>query len=514
MKRTLYAKLRKAAIWTYGILFALFCVFILQTAFSGIWKDTQLSKTETRFTDALTDAFFKLSSLNSKIFKLLASPSANEAWSEVHEAKNAFAQSSSELASAMTDFNPETRSIKESLDSQTFLLVSSINSAFHDHNSNDVFASLMKEEAFGEAGTSLSSLSALLQSMMSSRLNIAEQEAKRNLYYSNSLKYSILFFFLATALFILLVFVLHSLTVRRVLNELSLASRRISSGDLSVSVNSFPDDETGALVEDFNRMARKLESHSHELNAANSSLKEKALLLEEAHRHKNRFLANMSHEFRTPLNSIIGFSELLIQRSAKLPPAKALVYAEKILAAAEHLLEMISELLDTARIDAGVLKAEPTEFELGELIASSMEMLRSIALKKGLELSFKKDCEIFVNADKKMMRQVIINLLGNAIKFTEKGYVKITLSLDQVNHCARIDFEDSGIGISEKECRNIFKDFYRVDSSMTSSFEGAGLGLTLSRRMVEIHKGSIIVTSYPGKGSVFSVLLPVLTKDK
>jgi signal transduction histidine kinase len=266
-------------------------------------------------------------------------------------------------------------------------------------------------------------------------------------------------------------------------------------------------DLIGDVMGNFDIMTERLSLQTEKLERINSELTRKAEELEEAHRHKDRFLANMSHELRTPLNSIIGFSELIVAKSAKIAPEKSMEFAGRILSAAEHLLSLITDLLEITKVDAGVLKFEPEEFDLKTLGIEVIEMLRPIADENKLPLEVDTPSEALkVKADKRLLRQVLINLLNNALKFTTDG--KVILRLSDKNNKTQIDVIDTGIGISKEDCKLIFNDFHRVEQGLTSKYEGVGLGLTLTKRIMDIHGGTIKVESELGIGSVFTVILP------
>jgi signal transduction histidine kinase len=196
-----------------------------------------------------------------------------------------------------------------------------------------------------------------------------------------------------------------------------------------------------------------------------------------------------------------------VAKSAKITPEKSADFAGRILSAAEHLLSLITDLLEIAKVDAGVLKFEPEEFDLNVLGIEVVEMLRMIADEKNLLLEIDISSEsLKVKADKRLLRQVLINLLNNALKFTTDG--KVVLRLSNKNNKTQIDVIDTGIGISKEDCKLIFNDFHRVEQGLTSKYEGVGLGLTLTKRIMDIHGGTIKVESELGIGSVFTVILP------
>lgn len=233
--------------------------------------------------------------------------------------------------------------------------------------------------------------------------------------------------------------------------------------------------------------------------------KEKA---EESERLKASFLANMSHELRTPMVGILGFTELLGNFITDESQRSML---EKISTSGNRLLETLNLILDLSRIEAGKLEPENYEFDLNEAIRNSIILFENEALKKKLYVNFENDREVLsVVLDERIVRDVIINLLNNAIKFTKKGGVTIrTETAPGISgKSAIITVEDTGIGIPADKLETIFEEFRQVSEGHNRSFEGSGLGLTITKNFVEKLNGSINVVSEPGKGTVFTVTLP------
>ena len=221
---------------------------------------------------------------------------------------------------------------------------------------------------------------------------------------------------------------------------------------------------------------------------------------------KSEFLANMSHEIRTPMTAILGFSELLL--SEKLSEQARLDFASRIRSNGDHLLHLIDDILDLSKFEAGQVPTEKIDFSLGEGFAEAIRMVRPLASKKGLDLQVKIAGEIprVLNSDPHRFRQIILNLLGNAIKFTAKG--SITLHARYTDDTLFVDVEDTGIGMSPEQSSRLFNAFQQADSSVTRKFGGTGLGLALSRRIAQALGGSLALTrSAPGAGSVFTLKL-------
>jgi signal transduction histidine kinase len=230
--------------------------------------------------------------------------------------------------------------------------------------------------------------------------------------------------------------------------------------------------------------------------------------LEMASRYKSAFLANMSHELRTPLNAIIGFSRLVMRRSQSVLPARQYENLEKILLSAEHLLMLINDILDLAKIEAGRLEVRRAEVDMTALVEVCLRTVEPL-LKSG-QVHLRKQCEPdvpFLWTDEDRLRQILINLLSNAVKFTLEG--TITVSLQSQAKEMAIVVADTGIGIPENALGLIFEEFRQADSNTTQQYGGTGLGLAISRRLARLLGGDITVQSTVGVGSTFTVILPL-----
>jgi signal transduction histidine kinase len=377
----------------------------------------------------------------------------------------------------------------------------------HDYASGGLSSDYLISEDVIVIGDVLESIHSDIQERLNVELDHVENWQNQSLFFFEKLETLLVYFFILTTFFTFTAFLISGHALRRYLGFLSAGAGEISSGNLDYRFNDSTSDLIGDVMSDFDAMAERLSVQTGKLAAINTELAKKAAELEEANRHKDRFLANMSHELRTPLNSIIGFSELIMAKSAKLAPEKSAEFAGRILTAAEHLLSLITDLLEIAKVDAGVMDVVKDKFDLRSLGDEVVEMLRPIADEKGLRLEFKESPPVLnVTADKRLLRQVLINLLNNALKFTHEG--KVTLEMSQDGGGTRIDVKDTGIGISKQDCELIFKDFHRVEQGLTSKYEGVGLGLALTKRIVDIHGGALEVDSLLGEGSVFTVVLP------
>ena len=238
-------------------------------------------------------------------------------------------------------------------------------------------------------------------------------------------------------------------------------------------------------------------------------LEEKSRQLEIADRHKSEFLASMSHELRTPLNAVIGFSEVLLDRMFGELNPKQDEYLQDIVSSGRHLLSLINDILDLAKIEAGRKELEVTDFHLPQAIENAITLIRERAGRRSIALEVQIDPRLReIKGDERKVKQVLLNLLSNAIKFTpEGGQVGIQAAL--ADGFAEISVTDTGVGIAPEDHEAVFEEFRQVGSDYAKKHEGTGLGLTLSRRFVELHGGKIWVKSQLGQGATFTFTLPV-----
>jgi GAF domain-containing protein len=230
--------------------------------------------------------------------------------------------------------------------------------------------------------------------------------------------------------------------------------------------------------------------------------------LELASRHKSQFLANMSHELRTPLNAILGYTELILDNIYGEAPEKMRAVLERVQTNGKHLLGLINDVLDLSKIEAGQLTLSLNEYSLAELVQGVYVAVEPLASQKNLALTTKVEKGLPAGrGDERRLAQVLLNLVGNAIKFTEKGEVAIEASAS--NGSFNLAVRDSGPGIAPADQDKIFEEFQQVDNTSTRQKGGTGLGLAISKRIVEMHGGRILVDSELGKGSTFTIKLPV-----
>ena len=305
----------------------------------------------------------------------------------------------------------------------------------------------------------------------------------------------------------------------RPVKQMRTAAARIGAGAYDERIELRRRDELGGLADELNGMAaslqasvqsleRKVEERTRELEQALAELSRKGRQLEVASQHKSHFLANMSHELRTPLNAIIGFSQVLRQRMFGELNEKQEEYLDDILSSGNHLLSLINDVLDLSKVEAGQVELEVTDFSLREALERGVVMVRERAVESGVQLSLELAPTVDrVEGDERRLRQVIFNLLSNAVKFTPEGGSVVVASA-RVNGEAQVSVADTGPGIAAEDQERIFEEFQQTAVGVEQS-EGTGLGLALSKRLVELHGGRIWVESEPGHGSRFVFTLPI-----
>jgi signal transduction histidine kinase len=239
-----------------------------------------------------------------------------------------------------------------------------------------------------------------------------------------------------------------------------------------------------------------------------TEIQEKSRQLELASQHKSQFLANMSHELRTPLNAILGYTEMMVDGLYGDMPEKAQTVLERVQSNGRHLLGLINDVLDLSKIEAGQLVLTIEDYSVADMVATVMSATESLARTKGIALNSAVAPGLPMGkGDARRLTQVLLNLVGNAIKFTDQGSVEIRGAAVGSNF--ELSVVDTGFGIAPEDQAKIFEEFQQVDNSSTRKKGGTGLGLSISRKIVELHGGAITVTSEVGKGSIFKVTIPV-----
>ena len=276
--------------------------------------------------------------------------------------------------------------------------------------------------------------------------------------------------------------------------EIDAGLRQIASGDFSRRVEVPNRDELGALAGNLNRMNEELGRLYGELEAAS--------------RHKSQFLANMSHELRTPLNAILGYTELVLDGIYGEPPEKIREVLQRVEQSGRHLLGLINDVLDLSKIEAGQLVLALADYSMTDVVTAVFGAMEPLASEKALTLKIDAPADLPIgHADERRITQVLINLVGNAIKFTEAGEVRIEARA--VDGWFTVGVADSGPGIELAHQARIFEEFQQVDNSSTRKKGGTGLGLAIARRILALHGGRIWVESEPGRGATFRFALPV-----
>ncbi len=325
---------------------------------------------------------------------------------------------------------------------------------------------------------------------------------------------------LALAGVLLLVLRLITARLTRPLDTLSQIMSEAENGDHSTRADDHKGpQEVAVIAHAFNRMMDTIAERDRELRQQNVRLEQRvkerttelAVARDEAllaSKTKSEFLANMSHELRTPLNAIIGYSELLEEESDNLASRDDL---KRISGAGKHLLTLINDILDLSKIEAGKMQLELSKVEVCTLIDEVINTVLPLAKKNGNRLSVNCQAEVTtLHSDPLRLKQVLLNLLSNACKFTENGRIDLDIQTIKQNHRPWVEFSirDTGIGLSTEQIGQLFQDFVQVDASPTRKYGGTGLGLAISRRICQIMGGDISIKSRPGEGSVFTIRLP------
>lgn len=273
--------------------------------------------------------------------------------------------------------------------------------------------------------------------------------------------------------------------------------------------------ELKKLNEDYQKQNEQIKEQHDVLVELHKELKQQADELEiqkekaeEATKLKSQFLASMSHELRTPMNSILGLTELILDRASL--DSKNRERLEVVLKSGRRLMNLINDILDLSKIEAGKMDIQEDEILLNELLEDVEHSISPLLSNKQVEFKIERETNtnVYIITDRGKITQVLINLLGNAVKFTEKGYINLRVSSES-NALLKFEVIDTGIGISEEHQKAIFEEFRQVDGTTTRKYSGTGLGLAICKRIADLLKGSLSVQSYPGKGSTFTFSIPL-----
>ncbi|NUN04538.1 MAG: response regulator [Bdellovibrio sp.] len=344
-----------------------------------------------------------------------------------------------------------------------------------------------------EVSAKLDQIDALNDKLTVLEVNFSNTLGEGSRWLEKVLMFSLLFAVLiieSTGLFLTISF---SRNLSKGLKELNVAAHKVGQGHFDVSVPVRSGDELGQLADSLNKMALDLRNNIGERRQA-----------EQASHLKSLFLANMSHEIRTPLAAIIGFSDLL--KDPTLEDEYRLQYVNVIHRTGQNLTRIINDILDLSKVEAGHLEMENSAFSLTGLLDDIHVMMVAKSADKPLHIEFNRRGIVpdMIYADSFRLRQILINVLGNAIKFTEKGYVRMTYEVSGKNILFTI--KDTGVGISESKRDLLFQAFSQIDNSVTRKYEGTGLGLLLSKRLAQMMGGDVALEdSQLGKGCTFTV---------
>jgi len=329
------------------------------------------------------------------------------------------------------------------------------------------------------------------------------------------------FLFLST-----LVIYVFSRRITRPIKQLTDQAAQIADGYLDQVIPVDSRDEIGQLAVSFNDMARALKGNIDEKELALAQLRELNQTLEdrisrrtaeiqtvntqlrESTRHKSQFLANVNHELRTPVSAIIGYARLILRKTEGQMPQSQRDNLQDLHTTAEHLLQLINSLLNLAKIEAGRIEIRVEPVQVDELIHGATSTIEQILKQDQVRLVREIEPGLpTMNTDREQLRQIILNLLGNAAKFTEEGEIKVTAV--QQNSSIKLTISDTGIGIQKEDLNQIFEEFHQGNRSNGGNHDGTGLGLAIVKRSLKLLGGEITVESEVGKGSTFTVTLPL-----
>jgi len=284
----------------------------------------------------------------------------------------------------------------------------------------------------------------------------------------------------------------------------------VAKGNFAATINVPNRDEFGALAAHMNHMSHELHRLYESQHEASQELQRLNEQLQQASKAKSNFLANMSHELRTPMNAILGFVEMMLDEIYGEVPPHLREPLTDVQTNGKHLLRLINDVLDLSKIEAGRMELVLAEYSVQDVVETVRTSLQSLALEKGLDFVAAVEDDIpLALGDGKRIAQCLMNLVGNALKFSKHGRVAVWVEQQGENLLYRVS--DNGIGIPKEELENIFGEFQQVDTAITREFSGTGLGLNITKKFVEMHGGRIWVESELGKGSTFFFAIPLRT---
>ena len=331
----------------------------------------------------------------------------------------------------------------------------------------------------------------------------------------------------ASLVALLMVWRLEQFITRPILNLIETAKAVSADKDYGLRATPHTDDELGQLVRCFNEMLMEIQQRDLVLQAHRDRLEDLVALrteelvevnrdltkardqAERASDAKSAFLANMSHEIRTPMTAILGYSDLLVEQRQS--PSDQRDAFQVIRRNARHLLDLINDILDISKIEAGKMNVERIPVDLPSLIGEVVSIMRPRAIDKGLEMHVEFSGEIprCIQCDPLRLKQILVNLIGNAVKFTQNGNITLFTRCEALANDSRLVFEirDTGIGMTGEQMGRLFQPFGQADESTTRKFGGTGLGLAISQRLTRLLGGEVSVSSRPGEGSTFTVVI-------
>ena len=330
--------------------------------------------------------------------------------------------------------------------------------------------------------------------------------------------------FMATIISVLLAILAGWLMSRKISKPISLlanASEKVAQGDLHTLVNVKSSNEIGVLASSFNQMVVSLRKSRNELKQWGKDMEKRVekrteelehanLKLQELDRLKSMFIASMSHELRTPLNSIIGFTGIILQEMSGEINEEQRKQLTLVKNSGSHLLNLINDVIDISKIEAGKVEITIEEFDLSVLAQEIKDSFAVAVDKKGLKLSLETPPTLLLESDERRVKQILVNFISNAIKFTDRGEIEIKLV--KKDKTAEISVRDTGLGVKKEDMNKLFKDFSRIPIK-DRTIEGTGLGLYLSKKIADLLGGGIKAESEFGKGSIFTLILPLKYKE-
>ena len=310
------------------------------------------------------------------------------------------------------------------------------------------------------------------------------------------------------------------LVARRILPPLQTLRQgveRIGSGDLGFRLTVKTGDELERLAEEFNRMTARLQEAYAGLEQKVAERTQELVTLnrelDQANRLKSQFLANVSHELRTPMNAIIGFTRLVMRKTEGQIPTLQHANLQKVIISAEHLLNLINGLLDLSKIEAGRMEVSAAKFDVGEVVRASLAAIEPVIKPDRVRVVADVEPTLpLVTTDRDKLKQILLNLLSNAAKFTDEGAIRV--SARQIGSTLVLAVSDTGIGMPREALGYIFEEFRQVDMSSTRRHGGTGLGLSIVRKLAHLLGGEVTVQSELGKGSTFTITLPLALEPR